>query len=51
LIKAGVQADFYIGIEGGVWLNNFLGKEKFFLIGAVYVTDGKIDSLAYSGAH
>ena len=50
LIKAGVKADFYIGIEGGVWLNNFLGKEKFFLIGAVYVTDGKIDSLAYSGA-
>lgn len=50
LIKAGVQADFYLGIEGGVWLNNVLGKEKFFLIGAIYVTDGKIDSMAYGEA-
>ncbi|MCB9802654.1 DUF84 family protein [Candidatus Nomurabacteria bacterium] len=50
LIKMGIEADFYLGIEGGVWLNNILGQEKFFLIGAIYVTNGQIDSLAYGEA-
>ena len=48
LIKAAIKADYYIGIEGGVMTHHFLNKEKFFLTGAVYITDGKIDSLAYS---
>lgn len=50
LIKMGIKADFYLGIEGGVWLNNVLDQERFFLIGAIYVTNGQIDSLAYSEA-
>ena len=50
VLKSGTKADFYVGIEGGVWLHNFLDKEKFFLIGAIYITDGEIDSLSYGEA-
>jgi inosine/xanthosine triphosphatase len=50
LIKNDIKADFYLGIEGGVWLNDLLGKDKFFLIGAIYITDGKTDSLSYGEA-
>jgi len=50
ILKSGTKANFYVGIEGGVWLHDYLDKEKFFLIGAVYITDGKIDSLSYGEA-
>ena len=47
LIKKDIQADYYLGIEGGIWDNNFVNNKRSFLTGVVYVTNKKEDGFGY----
>ncbi len=50
LIKKDIEADYYLGIEGGIWKNEFVNERKSFLTGVVYVTNKKEDSFGYGGS-
>ncbi len=46
LMKQGVKADFYVGMEGGIALEKFKKRSFWVLQGWTYITDGKKEVFA-----